>query len=79
MTLFTSEISAFASVHRQRRAARDYIIACFCFNANDTSLNGICSSAFKTLIIFCRQSQWTCLVWFSAHSEREKTAEIEQN
>lgn len=54
-TLFTSEIGAFASAHRQPRAARDYIIAglCFGFNANYTSLNGVSTSAFKALIIFC--------------------------
>lgn len=55
VTLFTSEISGFASVHRQRRTARDYIIAvlCFCFNANYTSLNSVSTSAFKALIRFC--------------------------
>lgn len=54
-TLFTSEIGAFASARRQPRAARDYIIAglCFGFNANYTSLNGVSTSAFKALIIFC--------------------------
>lgn len=73
-TLFTSEISVFVSAHRRRRAARDYIIAvlCFCFNADYMSLNSVSTSAFKALIGFRWKSQWTCLFWFSAHSEHKE-------